>query len=241
MAIQIQDFSQGGQGLDFVMPSEVRSNSGLADSGGPMQADMFNQDGLYADRAKAYFMDKFAAPESMPTDEQGNPAAPFNPAGTNTSVLDGNKYINDQKVGGRMYNPYTKLYGSKATRNFNPGNITGMGGKLLYGASRIARSNHGDAGDRGQLVFDNARDGWRAMRGLMSSERYNNAPINKAFSKWQSDKNAWGNMVTNMEAEGINTNDTFNKLPLDKQLRFMRIRARHEGYKGRDVDAGMFA
>ncbi len=122
---------------------------------------------------------------------------------------------------------------SKASRNNNPGNITGMGGKLLYGASGIARSNTGDKGDRAQLVFNSPQDGWNAMRKLMSSERYNSAPIRQSFRQYQTDQNAYANILKEYQRKGINVdNQTFNSLTPELQNEFMKTRARFEGYRG---------
>jgi len=166
---------------------------------------------------------------------------------TNTSFRDaptmgalgGDIYIRTSKVNGKRYNPYTKLSGTQATRNNNPGNISGMGGKLLYGAKRIARSGTRDAGDQKQLVFDNSRDGWRAMYSLMRGDKYNNAPIRKAFAKYQSDQAAFGRILNEMSSRGINIDNVFNNLPLDQKVEFMRIRAAHEGYRGKRLTADM--
>jgi len=122
---------------------------------------------------------------------------------------------------------------SKASRNNNPGNITGMGGKLLYGASSIAKSKTGDKGDRAQLVFNTPQEGWNAMRSLMSSERYNSAPIRQAFQQYQTDQNAYANILKEYQKKGIDVDrQTFNSLTPELQNEFMKTRARFEGYKG---------
>ena len=159
----------------------------------------------------------------------GNPGMPSSPSGP------------APRAGGSgMYNEMTGLRGNKAFRNNNPGNITGMGGKLLYGAKAIAGSKHGDAGDRAQLVFANANDGWRAMNSLMSGSRYNNAPIASAFSKYQSDQNAWGNMKNHLRGSGINVDRlTFNQLSPSQKIVFMNQRARHEGFTGAALTQGV--
>ncbi len=138
--------------------------------------------------------------------------------------------------GSGMYNEMTGLRGNKAFRNNNPGNITGMSGNLLYGAKGIARSGTGDVGDRAQLVYETADDGWRAMNSLMSGSRYNNAPIASAFSKYQSDQNAWSNMKKHLTKSGIDVNNsTFNQLSPQQKIVFMNQRARHEGFTGAPV------
>jgi len=134
------------------------------------------------------------------------------------------------------YNSYTKLSGNKAFRNNNPGNISGMSGNLLYGASGFARNSHGDAGDRAQLVFNTPQQGYKAMYQLMSGKNYNNAPISKAFSKYQSNQVAWKNMQNAMVKNGINPRtSTFNQLSPQQKVWFMNSRAAHEGYTGQRV------
>ncbi len=152
------------------------------------------------------------------------------------------KYIatEDHNLGKGLYNTLTGIYGSKATRNNNPGNITGAGGKLLYGASGIASSPVGDTGDRTQLVFDSPKAGARAMRNLMSSKSYNNQGIAKDFAKWQSDKKAWNNMLIGLKDKGIDTNKTFNQLSPENQYIMLNQRASHEGYKGSPLTMDMF-
>ncbi len=147
----------------------------------------------------------------------------------------------DIKTSG-MFNKYTGLRGNKAYRNNNPGNITGMGGNLLYGAAGVASSKHGDAGDRAQLVFNSPEEGWKAMHSLMSSKSYNNAPISKAFSKWQSDQKAWGNMKATLRKSGIDVDkQTFNSLSPSQKKTFMNQRARHEGFTGNLINDSFFA
>ena len=90
----------------------------------------------------------------------------------------------------KMYNHYTKKRGAKATRNNNPGNITGMGGKLLYGAKGFARSNTGDKGDQNQLVYESAESGFKAMHAL-AMKNYSGGPIKQQFNKWQTDKKSF--------------------------------------------------
>ncbi|RLF26898.1 MAG: hypothetical protein DRN14_06130 [Thermoplasmata archaeon] len=115
-----------------------------------------------------------------------------------------------------------------------------MSGKLLYGAQGIAKSGTGDVGDRSQLVYRTADDGWRAMNQLMSGSRYNNAPISSAFAKYQSDQNAWGNMKKRLVKSGIDVNNlTFNQLSPQQKLIFMNQRARHEGFTGAPLTAGI--
>jgi len=138
----------------------------------------------------------------------------------------------DHNKGLGLYNPYTKTYGSKATRNFNPGNITGMSGKLLYGAVGISKSNVGDKGDRAQLVFSSPQAGFKAMHQL-ALNNYNNAPISVAFSKWQSDKNSFKNKLLSLQKAGVNINSKYGMLDKAQQKTFRKIWAQHEGYKGK--------
>jgi hypothetical protein len=225
-SIQIPGLSQSQYHTD---------RDGLAGSFIDSGASLDNGRNPYLDRAQAVFHNQQQYPEY---DMLSNN---FRDAPTNTDVMDGDKYVYHQSLNGELYNPYTKQSGSKATRNFNPGNITGMNGKLLYGAHKIARSNHGDVGDQSQLVFGSARDGWRAMHSLMRSDKYNKAGIAQDFAKWQSDKAAWSNMLSKMQSSGIDTNMTFNSLPMNQKIEFMRMRAAHEGYKGQDLTFDMLS
>ncbi len=136
-------------------------------------------------------------------------------------------------VTSNKYNDITGKRGNKAYRNNNPGNITGMGGNLLYGAIGFAKSKHGDKGDQNQLVYDSPEAGTKAMYKLMSGSSYNNAPIGKAFDKWQSDKKAWSNMKNKYRQAGIDVDrQTFNDLTPNQKYTFMNIRAKHEGFQG---------
>lgn len=139
-----------------------------------------------------------------------------------------------------MFNSYTGLRGNKAFRNNNPGNISGMGGNLLYGAAAFARNKTGDAGDRSQLVFNSPKDGWRALYTLASSKRYNNAPIEQAFSKYQTNQDAWRNMLGGMRKYGIDpSKSTFNQLSPEQKVWFLNQRANHEGYTGHALTQDM--
>jgi len=122
--------------------------------------------------------------------------------------------------------------GSKATRNNNPSNITGMGGKLLYGAIGFAKSNTGDAGDRNQLVYATPQAGFQAFHRLASSGRYNSAPINKAFSKWQTDQVSFRNKLSDLARHGVDTNKRYRDLSPQAQKVFRMVWSKHEGYKG---------
>ena len=122
---------------------------------------------------------------------------------------------------------------SKATENNNPGSITGMSGKLLYGATGFANSKTGDKGDQTQLVYASPQDGWNAMRSLMSSDRYNSAPIRGAFKQYQTDQVAYAKILDEYIRKGIDVDkQTFNSLSPALQNEFMKTRARWEGYRG---------
>jgi len=156
----------------------------------------------------------------------GNPAT----AGGSNFLRDGQN-MTQSTVG--KFNMITGKQGNKAFRNNNPGNITGMGGRLLYGAVGFAKSKHGDAGDQNQLVFDSPEAGTKAMYGLMSGGSYNNAPISQAFSKWQTDKKAWANMKQKYRGMGIDVDrQRFNDLSPQQKYNFMNVRAKHEGFQG---------
>jgi len=148
-------------------------------------------------------------------------------------------HINDMKTDKGMYNPYTKRYGNKAWRNNNPGNVTGMNG-LKFGASKIAHSKYGDKGDQQMLVFDDPQKGWKAMYTLMSSPSYNSAPASKAFSKWQSDQNAWNRIKNLYNQSGINLNKRFIDMTPNEKSVFMNIRAKQEGWTGQGITPSFF-
>ena len=124
------------------------------------------------------------------------------------------------------------VFQNQATRNKNPGNLSGMSGNLLYGATSIANSKNKDAGDRAQLVFDTPEKGWNAMKSLMSSERYNKDGFRQDFSKWQTDQKAFNNILLDMTNKGININKRFIDTSPHEQKIAMNTRARFEGYQG---------
>jgi len=140
-------------------------------------------------------------------------------------------YDEDHNLGKGFYNPYTKKYGNKAYRNNNPGNITGMSGKLLRGAARLAHNKFGDKGDQIQQVYDTPAAGWKAMYGLMK-DKYSKGTIRNSFSKWQSDQKAWGKMKDDLVASGINIDKGFMDLNLEDRMVLMNQRAHHEGWTG---------
>ena len=145
-------------------------------------------------------------------------------------------YDEDHMLGKGYYNPYTKRYGNKADRNFNQGNITGMGGKLLYGAERIAYNKFGDKGDQAQQVYPNAKAGWKAMYGLMMKQ-YTGGSIKQQFKKWQNVKSergaaAWKQIQTSMVHRGINIDKNFKDLSMEQKMIVMNVRAHHEGWTG---------
>ena len=130
-----------------------------------------------------------------------------------------------------MFNPITGIKGTKATRNNNPGNITGMGNKLLYGAIGFAKSRTGDNGDQNQLVYKTPQEGFRAMHEL-AVKRYSQAPINMAFSKWQTDQKSFANKISDLNKYGIDTRKRYVDLTPDDQKLFRKIWSQHEGYRG---------
>ena len=223
--------------------SSAPSQAGLAGMMTPasmLQADVGPSQMQLAElKSKMYEPIDYPEATSIDYDTQDSPTptpptyAP-RPIPAPNGKADGNTHINDIIIDGKRHNPYTKKSGNKAFRNNNPGNITGMSGKLLYGAARIAHSKYGDKGDQAQLVYDTPDKGFRAMHSLMSSDRYNNAPIHQAFAKWQSDKAAWANMLVDLNKSGINTQQRFGQLSPAHQALFMNKRARHEGWTGQD-------
>ena len=131
----------------------------------------------------------------------------------------------------KMYNTYTKKKGSKATRNNNPGNITGMGGKLLYGAVGFAKSSTGDKGDQNQLVYHSEAEGFKAMHDL-AIKNYSAGPIKQQFNKWQTDKRSFRHKLRDLEKFGINTSKSYKALSAADQKLFRKIWSQHEGYRG---------
>ena len=120
---------------------------------------------------------------------------------------------------------------SKATGNNNPGNITGMGGELLYGAVDFARTNTGDKGDQNQLVYGTPQAGFNAMHTL-AMNNYSKGPIKTAFSKWQTDKKSFQNKLRDLSKYGVDVNKPYSRLNKDDQKLFRKIWSQHEGYKG---------
>ena len=148
---------------------------------------------------------------------------------SNTSSIMSNGVIHLYDKG--KFNSFTGKRGNKAERNNNPGNITGVSGKLLYGASAIAHNSFGDKGDQAQLVYSTPEAGWSAMAKLVQ-EKYSSKPIKDAFSKWQSNQKVWDKMKKELISKGIDINKKFSELS-DNQKRILLIqRARHEGWTG---------
>ena len=139
------------------------------------------------------------------------------------------------KVVSGTVNPLTKRKGTKAYRNYNPGNITGMSGKLLYGAIGFAKSNTGDAGDRMQLVFPSEEAGFKAMHQL-ALDRYSGGAIKTEFAKWQTDKKAFLSKLSALKRAGIDINKRYSDLSPKEQRKFRKIWAMFEGYKGKDAN-----
>ena len=129
------------------------------------------------------------------------------------------------------YNTYTKKRGTKATRNNNPGNITGMGGKLLYGAKGFARSSTGDKGDQNQLVYGTAEEGFKAMHTLAMS-KYSRGPIRQQFKRWQTDMKSFNRKLKDLSKYGVNINKSYASLDPQDQKLFRKIWSQHEGYRG---------
>jgi hypothetical protein len=140
------------------------------------------------------------------------------------SIIKNHKYINE--------NDRIKNGISKATAHNNPGNITGMGGKLLYNAIGIASSNTGDSGDRKQLIYATPEDGFKAMHTL-AVRHYSDAPIRIAFNKWQTDKASFFNKLRDLEKYGIDTSKKYTDLNSTDQKLFRKIWSQHEGYRGK--------
>ena len=220
---QMQPLKNYADSSNARQPQTDSNSSNIGLSAYPMeQARMFNQDALYAP-----VMDNLPPATPAPSTFTDSP--------TNTSVLNGNIFVDDISVDGKMHSPYTGITGTMADRHINPGNISGVSGNLLYGASRIARnkaSSKRGNGDVKQLVFPDARTGWRAMYSLMNKPMYNNAPIVQAFSKYQENKDAWKTMVSGLNKKGIDTNMVFKNLTMEQKVLFMQERARHEGWTG---------
>jgi hypothetical protein len=130
--------------------------------------------------------------------------------------------------------------GTRAERNFNPGNITGAGGKLLYGSVGFDRDNRPtDVGDRTQLQFATPDDGLRAVYSLSSGSRYNNEPINKAFAKYQSDQNVFASKLKDASNSGVDINKTFNEQSPEGKASWLNLTTRWEGWHGKQVSPEM--
>jgi len=123
--------------------------------------------------------------------------------------------------------------GTKAERNNNPANITGMGGKLIYGAVAFATSNTGDAGDRKQLVFKTIKEGFKAMDDLYK-KKYSDKPIAIDFKKHQTDMVSFASKLKDLRKHGIDVDKTkYSDLKPKDQLLFRKIFAKWEGYRGK--------
>ena len=233
--------SQQYKGVDIVgaanrVKAQNQANQGLMQV---PEASKNNVKSLFNDMAKAQeakrqnaLIENRLQVEEAQVAGLGNVVAPSSSV-VSSAPFDG-KYIKteDHNLGKGLYNSYTKQYGSKATRNFNPGNITGMGGNLLYGAVGMADSPIGDKGDQTQLVFKTPQAGFDAMHKLALSNRYNTAPINTAFSAWQTDQKSFKNKLHDLNKAGINTNNKYANLSPEQQKVFRKVWSQHEGYRG---------
>jgi len=132
--------------------------------------------------------------------------------------------------------------GSRANRNFNPFNITGMSGKKLYGAVGLDHDDRPvDPGDKVQQVYANDDEGLHAGYSLSSGKSYNdkNEPIRTAFSKYQSDQKAFADKLSLAKERGVNINKSFNQQSPEGKAAWLNVTTQWEGYKGKQITPEM--
>lgn len=112
--------------------------------------------------------------------------------------------------------------GTRASRNNNPGNIQ-------YGD--FARSQGAVGSDGRFAVFPTPRDGFAAMKALLSSGSYENLTIAQAIAKWappsENDTQAYINGIASM---GIDVNQRFSDLSDYQKAQVVTGMAKKEGY-----------
>ena len=131
---------------------------------------------------------------------------------------------------------YVKLVTNKdtiANRKNNPGNITCSSGKRRLAYS-ILRRNVSDKGDAKSCIYASKELGMQDYKNLLSSYRYNNAPIKIAFRKYQSSTKSFKSKLRALVKAGVNINRTYNSLSNKKKEVFAKIYARYEGWKTTD-------
>ena len=173
----------------------------------------------------------FDLPIQMQTIDFSNFYPNFGQTQNNNSINTNVKYV--KPIG--MYNPITGKRGNKPTRNNNPGNITGAGGKLLYSAIAIENSGTGKdkIGDAKQLVFRTPQDGFLAMHRLLLSKTYSNEPLIYSLRKWQKDQNSYRQRIKAMINSGVNVNKRYSQMTPQEQFLVRKIIAKYEGWRGR--------
>jgi len=120
-----------------------------------------------------------------------------------------------------------KTGGTKAWRNNNPGNITGMGDNLRYGAVDIARTKTGDKGDQAQLIFETYEDGVKAFDKLVHTSNYADGPISQKFAKYQT--KGFGNKLNSLRKHGVDPSKSINELSDKEYKAFRNVWFNHEG------------
>ena len=131
---------------------------------------------------------------------------------------------------------YVKLVTNKdtiANRKNNPGNITCSSGKRRLAYS-ILRRNVSDKGDAKSCIYASKELGMQDYKNLLSSYRYNNAPIKIAFRKYQSSTSSFKSKLRALRKAGINVNRTYNSLSNKQKETFAEVYAKYEGWKTTD-------
>jgi len=133
----------------------------------------------------------------------------------------------------RRYSKLITSGDSIANRKNNPGNITCSSGKRRLAYTILSR-NASDKGDAKSCIYASKELGMRDYKNLLSSDRYNNAPIKKAFKKYQSSVSSFKAKLRALVKAGVNINRTYNSLSKNKKEVFAEIYAKYEGWKTTD-------
>ena len=169
----------------------------------------------------------------VPTTEANSPLASFSPTGDNSPLslspnVKGSGIIYDRnKTPGYMIKD-----GHKNEVANNPGNIASQK-SLYYGATGRLVSNYNgeDHADSSLLVYPSAKAGFAAMDQQMRRPMYQ-GPIKKVFAKWQ--KKGFAGKLSALRKEGIDTNQSYDKLSAAHQKAMRKVWAQKEGWRRKE-------
>ena len=122
--------------------------------------------------------------------------------------------------------------GSKAWRNNNPGNISGMNpdNVTTYGAAGVAVTTTGDSGDQRQLVFNTREEGVAAFDQLIERS-YSEGAIEEELKTYQTSESGYRGKISSMKKAGIDVSKPVGDLTAEQYEKFREIMFRFEGWK----------